>query len=43
MTGVRKVIDEFKSENRNGQHDDVINGYHGLFFFLKKNILDVRL
>ncbi|KAF1762028.1 hypothetical protein GCK72_010289 [Caenorhabditis remanei] len=29
MTGVRKVIDEFKSENRNGQHDDVINGYHG--------------
>ncbi|CAI2349105.1 unnamed protein product [Caenorhabditis sp. 36 PRJEB53466] len=29
VTGVRKVIEEFKAENRNGQHDDVINGYHG--------------
>nr|B2FDA8.1 RecName: Full=Structural maintenance of chromosomes protein 3 [Caenorhabditis elegans] len=29
ITGVRKVIEEFKHDNRNGQHDDVINGYYG--------------
>lgn len=29
INGVRKVIEEFKNENRNGQHDDVINGYYG--------------
>lgn len=29
INGVRKVIDELKAENRNGQHDDVVNGYYG--------------
>lgn len=29
IAGVKKVIEAFKSENKNKQHDDVINGYHG--------------
>lgn len=29
ITGVRKVIEEFKAENASGQHDDVIKGYYG--------------
>uniref|UniRef100_A0A1I7SZ53 Structural maintenance of chromosomes protein 3 n=1 Tax=Caenorhabditis tropicalis TaxID=1561998 RepID=A0A1I7SZ53_9PELO len=29
ISGVRRVIDELKSDNANRQHDDVIKGYHG--------------
>ncbi|CAB3402190.1 unnamed protein product [Caenorhabditis bovis] len=29
LQGVKKVIDYFREHNRNGEHDDVLNGYFG--------------
>ncbi|CAI5445487.1 unnamed protein product [Caenorhabditis angaria] len=29
LIGIRKVLDYFRENNRNGEHDDVIEGYYG--------------
>ncbi|VDL86761.1 unnamed protein product, partial [Nippostrongylus brasiliensis] len=34
VEGVRRIVQHFRDNNHDGRHDDVINGYHGIFLDL---------
>ncbi|WKX98062.1 hypothetical protein Q1695_013617 [Nippostrongylus brasiliensis] len=34
VEGVRRIVQYFRDNNHDGRHDDVINGYHGIFLDL---------